>query len=371
MADPKYADGAKTIVDTYQGERVLILSDTNHYRAAETYGFSSAVIQQAQSKGITMAGYEIITPGQQPIMDAYMRKEISRSEFLQMYAESPGSGQLGDVDNRRKLYSEIADQMDKGIKVVGLGSYAGIVTDVETDKHAAHAETLYAQAYVDAVKFNREHATDIDKDPKGFLNKYISHLEKNGELSAGQKSALADIRETMSDPKNAAEMSDPKFVKSLIRDATIAGHPAFDERQEAMAKIKPPDNGGNLVSVRMQVDVGIADRIAKTLAENPGQNMAVVYGQVHTIHDKDIDGELRKKGISTMIVDANPGKWNCETDLKMDATSCGALDDAVRRMERDAQRSGDPNRYVMPDAVEKPNEIIKRPESKPPAAPAL
>lgn len=366
MADPKYAAGAKTLVDTYRGERVLILTDTNHYRAAETYGFASAAIQQAQSKGVTMAGYELIPPGQQPVLDAYFRKEISREDFLKIYAESPGSGQLGDVNNRRKLYAEIADQMDKGIKVVGLGSYAGIASDVETDKHAEHAETLYAQAYVEGIKFTKEHAADIDKDPKGFLNKYMAHLEKAGELSAGQKSALADIRETMTDPKNASEMADPQFVKSLIRDATIAGHPTFDERQGALAKMKPPDNGGDLVSVRMQIDEGLANRIAKILAENPG-NMAVVYGQVHTVHDKDIDGELRKKGISTMVVDVTPGKWDCERDTKMDTVSCGALDDVLRRMERDAQRSGDPNRYVMPDAVEKPAEIIKRPEASTPA----
>lgn len=358
MADPKYAAGAKTVVDKYQGERVLFVNDTNHFQTADNHGFATAVAEQARAKGVTTMGLEMIPPGQQAIFDAYMRKEITREEFLKIYEDVPMT-HMETKEEKRAFYGGLADTMDKGTRIVGLGSYVGIGCDADTEQYLIKAESAYVQIAVGSITFMREHDADIKKDPKAFLETYISHLEKNGELSEKQKESLKSVKDDLADPANAEKLSDPEFLKGLVTSAYHAGHPLHDEADENYGKVKPPNNGGDLAGVRKTVDVKVAENIAKTLAENPG-NMVVVYGQLHTVHDKDLDSELRRRGISTMLVDPAHGQWDCSKSIV--SNSCTIFEDVLKYMEREAERHGDPNRYRMPDVVNKPGEIIKRPE---------
>ncbi len=369
MADPKYAAGAKTLVDAYRGERVLMVNDTNHFRLNENMGFVSAVAAQAKEKGITSVGLEMVSPGQQAMMDAYRSKEISRPDFIK-YFEGITHSHLTTLDARRQFYGHVADIMDSGLKVHPLGSYVGVVKDAQSAELRNKQDELHVRRELDSNAFFKEHAAEIDKDPRAFLEKYVSYLDKHGSLSERQSNLLGSVKmniKDLDDPENEFA-KDKSYLRMLIAESFQAGHPATDEMVENGKKIVM---GEISLEGRQSIDAANANRIAQILQQEPG-NMLVFYGVQHSIHDKDIDSELRKKGISTMIVDAEQGEWACKPGSAKAmgfSYSCESIEADLREAEKAIQAHGDPNRYKMPDVVGKPEEITKRPEAKP--APAM
>jgi hypothetical protein len=115
---------------------------------------------------------------------------------------------------------------------------------------------------------------------------------------------------------------------------------------------------------RKSIDIENANKIEEILKKESG-NLIVFYGVQHSIHDKDIDAELRKKGISVMIVDPDQGEWACKPGSAVamgDTYACDDIKAGMRQTEKDIEAHGDPNRYTMPDVLGKPQEIAKRAE---------
>lgn len=352
--EKKFDKAAETLLSKYHGEDVLFIADHNHFQPQDVHGFAFKVTEKGNEQGrIKGIGLEVIPAAHKHLYDEFFSKQISREEFLSICEGLPHSHAQTPAE-KRVYYAPIADLMEKGIKVVGVGSLTGAASNVETEPAAQEAESLAVGMKIDYAKFRREHGAEIDRDPKAFLDKYRAGIEgRLSELSDHQREAYVNFSSYLNDEQNQ-EFFENNGYKDEIQKLFEDVHPAQEKFQEAKGKIV--ESEGDFLVARRAGDPVTAERIREA-SDSLGGGLVVLYGATHSNHPNDIDSNLRRQGKSVMVVDVGLGE--------KDKTAPDWASDAVKEslpliqewIKAATQEDADPNRYRMENILDEPEKI--------------
>ncbi len=304
--EEKFDKAANTLLGRYRGEDVLLITDHNHYRPEDVHGFAYKVAENGAKDGrLKGIGLEIIPAGQQRLYDEFFNKQISREEFLTICEGMPHSHAQTPAQ-KRVYYEPLANLMEKGVKVIGVGSLTGAPATVETEPAAQEAEALAIGMKIDYMKFRREHGAEIDKDPKAFLDKYMAEIEgRLPDLSDHQREAYVGFVSYLNDEQNRDFFEGSGYkdeIPKLFEDI----HSDQERFQKAKGKIVEVEDAGSMAA-RRAGDPVTAERIRQA-SDALGGGLVVLYGAAHSNYAGDIDSVLRKHGSSVMIVDIGLGE---------------------------------------------------------------
>jgi hypothetical protein len=115
----------------------------------------------------------------------------------------------------------------------------------------------------------------------------------------------------------------------------------------------------------MSIRRGLDEIVAKDIAGSLPRDGALIeiYGVVHSMHDRDIDENLRRGGISVLIVDTKSGPDDFKCTPAMPPQLCGDwpyMQWEIQNVVADhIRKNGDPNRYLMPDIIRDPQNIME------------
>jgi hypothetical protein len=351
----KFDKAANALLGKYRGEDVLLIADHNHYRPEDVHGFAFKVAENGGKDGrLKGIGLEVIPAGQQRLYDEFFNKQISREEFLTICEGMPHSHAQTPAQ-KRVYYEPLVNLMEKGVKVIGVGSLTGAPATVETEPAAQEAEALVIGMKIDYLKFRRGHGAEIDKDPKAFLDKYMAEIEgRLPNLSDHQREAYVGFASYLNDEQNR-DFFDGSGYKDEIPKLFEDIHSDQERFQKAKGKIVEVEDGGSMTA-RRAGDPVTAERVRQA-SDSLGGGLVVLYGAVHSNYAGDIDSALRKNGSSVMIVDIGLG----EKDKVVPAHAPDLLREKFSLVQEwiraDIEGDADPNRYRIDNIFDEPERI--------------
>lgn len=349
VSAPDYDEAARTIVGQHKGEKVIIITDGDHFRTQDVHDLAFATAKAGREQGITDVGLEFLPRSQQKIIDSLASGQISKEEFLGIFDGAVTTHM--DAAQTKVFYARLADEIQDGTKIHAQGTMVGI-SGITRDQAAIIDQTqiLAFDKELDFIKFQREHAAELADDPKALAQKMYEQAEaRRSTMSPEQLAGLAEIKAGMDTPGRSAAAYQSS-VKSLFE----INHPSFQKMSELSQKIGSM-SGHSDINVRQKQDAEIADYIKQDMPENG--SLLVVYGRGHTIHKQDIDANLRKQGISVMIVDAEIGGRNLTCTPIESPEVCDGRPRIMNNIDRARDDDRDPNRYRMPDFQKEPGTI--------------
>lgn len=339
-------------------QRVVIISDTNHYRGLELLRFTLQTAAALRPQGVTAVGLEIVGAYEQNLYDALYEKRLSKDNFLRVINPSAetSSGQ-NSTNDLRQMYLEIADAIEGGLRVYGLNTRAYAPENPEIDALAEKKLSLEYQIAIDNIAFFNEHAAEITQDPKAFYNKMQALAELPADVSM-------QIQETLNTAlaKNADTQNSSNIPYSLaIGHILTHQHPATAQIQEISDQLDA--RGGErdtdpevYARKRYSADEIVAQNIIRHLETHQG--IVVQYGALHTVYGRngtrdvgkeDLDGALRERGVSPMIVSPYFGAGTVECRPLMPKFVCDVWPDIAGYLQEHEKNSGDSDRYTIPD----------------------
>lgn len=256
---------------------------------------------------------------------------------------------------KRVYYESLANLMEKGVKVIGVGSLTGAPATVETEPAAQEAEALAIGMKIDYMKFRREHGAEIDKDPKAFLDKHMAEIEgRLPDLSDHQREAYVGFASYLNDEQNRDFFEGSGYkdeIPKLFEDI----HSDQERFQKAKGKIVEVEDAGSMTA-RRAGDPVTAERIRQA-SDSLGGGLVVLYGAGHSNYAGDIDSVLRKNGSSVMIVDIGLG----EKDKVAPAHAPDLMREKFSLVQEwiraDIKEDADPNRYRIDNIFDEPERI--------------
>jgi hypothetical protein len=228
--------------------QVILVGDNNHFRSTETIG---VVLNQSFWDEIKKTGKnpvyatEQMIPEHQSLIDALAQGKIAKGDFVEAF--SGGTSQINERE-REIIYSNIADLIKSGIKVVGINNLHGMVMGGEDGVKAFRkSQELDIGIHLDWISYWKENKSRFNADLKGetsnLLNKAYEELEKN--VGPFQRRELV---ESISRLNSKIEKNQVIYEKD-IRHVFYAMHPHSNEASA---------NRGALGEY-----VGLGDRISK------------------------------------------------------------------------------------------------------------
>lgn len=360
-----------SLVDLYDParHRVLMVTDTNHYRYGEGFEFARDLAVEMKAKGIQAIGLEFIPTYDQTIMDAFYNGEITREQFLYLHRDQGSSGQVSD-DDVKKLYENLADLMEQGIRVYGLNTHAHAPGRPEAEKAYHEYKTQEGAISVDFMKYVGQHKIDnVDKAAECF-----DHLAGNGQHSPELQKILADMPKT----DEAAAAYKAEHLETIFK-IMHPQHSTLQQLEKAVQSMDMVDLDANSIEhgymeKRLSADQYLADHVMSILQKEPG--LIIHYGMAHSLDNlsmakraedaPDLDAALRQRGVGVMIVDPYFGADTVNCSPLMREQLCELWPEVMNIIQQAAETSNDPDRYVVPDVK---GSEVKPVRPQPPAGP--
>lgn len=270
--------------------QVILVGDNNHFRATETIG---AILNQSFWDEIKKTGKnpvyatEKMIPEHQPLIDALAQGKIAKSDFVETF--SGGTRQINERE-REIIFSNIADLIKSGVKVVGINNLHGMVKGGEDGVKAFRkSQELDIGIHLDWISYWKENKSRFNADLKGETSNLLNKADEQIEKTVGphQKKELI---ESIVNLNSKLEKNEVVYAGD-IKDIFYAMHP---HSNEALA------NRGVL-----KASVGLGDRISKDdevvrliqkEASDPNALVVVSYGGGHIA---GLYKQLERAGVNT------------------------------------------------------------------------
>lgn len=316
----------------------IIITDIHN----NTFENHQRAIALAQQTGRPLA-LEMFPPSVQPYLDALGKHEINQDQFMAMIAKVSSDNSNGVVSEfvgqgaSASLMKNILTAVENGLNVQAVGNLRGLEKiDLSADD-AAFLNTYRTQlnnCQIATTKYITTNAKEFYTNPKELFAKLSEQM--SARLDQYSPVIQAEIKEQIDAIKQNSNPSSGDF-QNAIATMVMASQPDYEsvlsasQRYDEIASRPHTQlSGEELLKLRQSLDPDIAADISQKI--NQFGPMVIVYGAGHTLHENDLDGELRGLGRDVIVVDL---------------INTNTRHPEIRAINQEMIDSTDPNRFAI------------------------
>lgn len=252
--------------------RVVLMADTNHFRATETVGtvFGEKFWDEIKKTGKTpVLATEMVFPEFQPILDALRDGKIDKKDFLDTFCNE-SSGQITSEENKF-IMGRMADLITSGVRVAGINNAMGMGGKTHQESMA-----LGVEIELEFMSFWKDNKEAFHSDPNALAHRLMDEgIAKIDQMGPLQKKEFTEDMEKIQGMMAAGKTVSKQEIKWLHYDL----QPKANQGLALNAELEKTSINFD-VDNRISKDEEVVRSIQKE-ASDPNALIVVSYGAAH------------------------------------------------------------------------------------------